>query len=146
MAAAHSMLSRARWHGVGIADLIRDQLAPYVPGANVTIQGPNVMLSAATTQALAMVIHELATNAAKVGALSRAGGRVTINWDAPPGDGAATFTVEWREIGGPTVGKPTKAGFGTSLIDELISHELGGTADLDFDRDGVCCRMAFPLG
>ena len=145
MAAAHSMLSKGRWHGVGVADLIRNQLAPYVTGANVTIQGPNVMLSAATTQALAMVVHELATNAAKFGALSRAGGRVTINWDAPPGDGAATFTVEWREIGGPVVAKPTTAGFGISLIGELISHELGGTADLAFDPDGVSCRMAFPL-
>jgi two-component sensor histidine kinase len=146
MAAAHSMLSKGRWHGVGITDLIRDQLAPYATEANVTIQGPNVMLSPATTQALAMVVHELATNAVKFGALSRSGGRVTINCDAPPGDGAATFTVEWREIGGPVVAKPTTAGFGTSLIGELISHELGGTADLAFDPDGVCCRMAFPLG
>jgi two-component sensor histidine kinase len=144
MAAAHSMLSKGRWHGVGIADLIRDQLAPHVIGTNVTIHGPNVILSAATTQALAMVVHELATNAVKFGALSRPGGRVTINWDAPPGDRAATFTVEWRETGGPPVAKPTQAGFGTSLITELISHELGGSADLAFDPDGVRCRIAFP--
>jgi two-component sensor histidine kinase len=146
MSAAHSLLSKGRWRGVGVSNLIRDQLAPYATGANVTIQGPNILLAAAATQALAMVVHELATNAVKFGALSRPGGRVTINWDAPQGDGAATFTVEWRETGGPPVAKPTEAGFGTSLIDELISHELGGTANLAFDPDGVCCRMAFPLG
>jgi two-component sensor histidine kinase len=147
MAAAHSMLSKERWHGVGIADLMRDQLAPYATEANVTFQGPNTTLTAASTQALAMVVHELATNAVKFGALSTPRGRVSVTWSAPSGgDGAADVKVEWREAGGPPVAKPTRAGFGTSLIDELISHELGGTTDLAFDLDGVCCRMAFPLG
>jgi PAS domain S-box-containing protein len=147
MSAAHSLLSKGRWHGVGIANLVRDQLAPYATGANVTIQGPNIMLAAAATQALAMVVHELATNAAKFGALSRPGGRVSISWDAPSGnDDAADLTVEWRETGGPPVTKPTEAGFGTSLIDELISHELGGTVNLAFDPRGVYCRMRLPLG
>jgi two-component sensor histidine kinase len=146
MSAAHSLLSKGRWQGVGVADLIRDQLAPYATGAaNVTIQGPNILLAAAATQALAMVVHELATNAVKFGALSRAGGRVSINWDAPPDDSAGALTVEWRETGGPPVVKPMQSGFGTSLIDELISHELGGTVDLSFDHGGVCCRMKLPL-
>src|SRR5215472_15912738 len=145
MSGAHSLLSKARWRGVGVADLIRGQLAPYATGTNVTIQGPNILLAAAATQALAMVVHELATNAVKFGALSRAGGRVSINWDAPPGDSVGALTVEWRETGGPPVAKPTQAGFGTSLIDELISHELGGTVDLAFDPGGVCCRMKLPL-
>src|SRR5262249_54065023 len=128
MAAAHSLLSRRRWVGVGIADLIRDQLAPYATGANVTTHGPNTVLNAASAQALAMVVHELTTNAAKFGALSTPRGRLFISWSEPSGgDGAADLTVEWRETGGPPVAKPTQAGFGTSLIDELISHELGGT-------------------
>jgi PAS domain S-box-containing protein len=147
MAAAHALLSKGRWHGVGIADLIRDQLAPYTTRRNVTIQGPDVMLAAATTQAVAMVVHELATNAVKFGALSRPGGRVSIDWGTPSGgDGAADLMVEWRETGGPPVSKPTQSGFGTSLIGELISHELGGTVNLAFDPDGVCCRMSLPLG
>jgi two-component sensor histidine kinase len=83
MAAAHSLLSESRWQGVGIADLIRDQLAPHATEANLMIDGPNIMLPAATTQALAMVVHELVTNAAKFGALSTAGGRVSISWRAP---------------------------------------------------------------
>jgi PAS domain S-box-containing protein len=147
MAAAHSMLSKGRWHGVGIADLIRDQLAPYATGANATIQGPNIMLAAATTQAVAMVIHELATNAVKFGALSAPGGRVSIDWSAPSGgNGAAGLTVEWRETSGPPVTKPTELGFGSSLIEELIAHELGGMVDLAFEPGGVCCRMKLPLG
>jgi len=147
MAAAHALLSKGRWQGVGIADLIRDQLAPYATGANATIQGPNIMLAAASTQALAMVVHELATNAVKFGALSTPSGRVSVGWDAPPGgEGAAHLTVEWREAGGPPVTKPTRSGFGTSLIDELIAHELGGMVDLAFEPDGVCCRMKLPLG
>jgi PAS domain S-box-containing protein len=146
MAAAHSMLSKGRWHGVGIADLIRDQLAPYATGANATIQGPNIMLAAATTQAVAMVIHELATNAVKFGALSAPGGRVSIGWSAPSGgNGSAGLTVEWRETSGPPVTKPTELGFGTNLIEELIAHELGGMVDLAFEPGGVCCRMKLPL-
>jgi PAS domain S-box-containing protein len=147
MAAAHTLLSRGRWQGVGIADLVREQLAPYVTGEKEAIQGPNVMLGAATTQALAMVVHELATNAAKFGALSTPGGRVFISWGVPSGgDGAADVTVEWRESGGPPVIKPTQLGFGTSLIEELIAHELGGAVDLAFDPGGVRCRMKLPLG
>jgi len=147
MAAAHTLLSRERWDGVGIADLLRDQLAPYATGANVAIQGPNLILTAASTQALAMVVHELATNAVKFGALSRRGGRVSIGWDAPSADDdTADLTIEWRETGGPPVVKPTQWGFGTSLIHELISHELGGAVDLAFDPNGVCCRMRLPLG
>jgi len=147
MSAAHSLLSKGRWQGVGIADLIRDQLAPYATGVNATIQGPNIILAAATTQALAMVVHELATNAVKFGALSAPGGRVSVGWGAPSGgDDAADLTVEWRETGGPPVAKPTRSGFGTSLIDELIAHELGGMVDLAFDPAGVCCRMKLPLG
>jgi two-component sensor histidine kinase len=147
MSTAHALLSKGRWTGVGIADLVRDQLAPYATGTNMTIRGPDVMLPAPTTQALAMVLHELATNAVKFGALSRLGGRVSIGWGASSGDdSAAALTVEWRETGGPPVSKPTHPGFGTSLIGELISHELGGTVALAFDPDGVCCRMSLPLG
>jgi PAS domain S-box-containing protein len=147
MAAAHTLLSQRCWDGVGIADLLRDQLAPYATGENVTIHGPNIILTAASTQALAMVVHELATNAVKFGALSARAGRVSIGWGAPSAHhDTADLVVEWRETGGPPVVKPTQCGFGTSLIHELISHELGGAVDLAFDPDGVCCRLGLPLG
>ena len=92
MAAAHSLLSQSRWHGVGLTDLVRDQLAPYATAANAQISGPNIMLSAAATQAVAMVLHELGTNAAKYGALSKPAGKVSVSWDKP------LQRERWRDV------------------------------------------------
>jgi PAS domain S-box-containing protein len=146
MAAAHSLLSQSRWHGVGLTDLVRQQLAPYATDANTSIRGPNIMLGAAATQAVAMVLHELATNAAKYGALSIPDGRVLVDWGRRSnGNEAASLMIEWSEIGGPPITTPAQSGFGISLIRELIPHELGGTVDLVFSTDSVCCKIEFPL-
>ena len=146
MAATHSLLSQSRWQGVGLADLVRHQLAPYVTDANTGISGPNIMLTAAATQAVAMVLHELATNAAKYGALATSGGRVSVIWDRrSSGNAADNLMIAWREIGGPPVAAPIQSGFGTDLIRNLIPHELGGIVDLTFASDGVFCKIEFPL-
>jgi PAS domain S-box-containing protein len=145
MAAAHSLLSQSRWYGVGLTDLIRHQLAPYTTDANTTICGPEVMLTSAETQAVAMVIHELVTNAAKHGALSNPNGRVSVSWDRTGTDAAAVLTIAWRELGGPSIAGPIQSGYGSSLIRDLIPHELGGTVDLIFASDGACCKIAIPL-
>jgi PAS domain S-box-containing protein len=144
MAAAHSLLSQTHWQGVGLTDLVRHQLAPYATDANTTISGPDVMLGSAETQAVAMVIHELVTNAAKYGALSTANGRVSVSWELRPGiDGG--LTIAWRELGAPSSAAPVQAGYGTSLIRELIPHELGGKVDLTFAPDGARCTLEIPL-
>jgi PAS domain S-box-containing protein len=146
MAAAHSLLSQSRWHGVGLTGLVRHQLAPYATDANMTISGPDVMLSAAATQAVAMVLHELVTNAAKYGALSTPDGRVSVSWNSTAeGRTAGTLTILWNETGGPPANSPARAGFGTSLIRDLIPHELEGTVDLCFPSEGVNCKIEFPL-
>jgi PAS domain S-box-containing protein len=146
MAAAHSLLSQTRWTGVGLNDLVRDQLAPYAMAANAKVSGPNIMLSAAATQAVAMVLHELITNAAKYGALSTSNGSVSVNWDKSSDErGATKVTIVWREHGGPPVAAPARTSFGSSLIRDLIPHELGGTVDLAFEPDGVSCRIEIPL-
>ena len=146
MAAAHSLLSQSRWRGVGLTDLVHHQLAPYATGANTTIKGPDLMLTAAATQAVAMVLHELVTNAAKYGALSTPDGRVSVSWDHRSNDDAsASLTVVWRELAGPPIASPIKSGFGTSLIRDLIPHELGGSVELAFQTDGMCCKIEFPL-
>jgi PAS domain S-box-containing protein len=146
MAAAHSLLSQSRWHGVGLTELVRHQLAPYTTAANTTVSGPDVMLSAAETQSVAMVIHELVTNAAKYGALSTPDGRVSVGWDRrTDGNGSSSLLVVWRERGGPPTTAPSRSGYGTSLIRDLIPHELGGTVDLAFAPDGVCCSIEIPL-
>ena len=94
-----------------------------------------------------MVLHELVTNAGKYGALSTSGGRVAVTWDRAPrnGDAAASVMIVWREIAELPIAAPTQPGFGTSLIRDLIPHELGGTVDLVFSSDGVCCNIEFPL-
>jgi two-component sensor histidine kinase len=144
MAAAHSLLSQNRWNAVDLSDLVRSQLAPYATEANASANGPNVTVTAATTPAVAMVLHELVTNAAKYGALSTPEGRVSVSWDTPS-EAAAGLTIEWHETDGPPVTKPASFGFGNNLIRELIPHELGGSVELAFNPGGVYCRMRIPL-
>jgi PAS domain S-box-containing protein len=146
IAAAHALLSQNRWSGVGVTDLIRHQLAPYTADANTTISGPDVTLTSAQTQAVAMVIHELATNAAKHGALSEADGKVSVSWDCTGADQAAILTMTWRELGGAPVTAPVQTGYGLSLIRDLVPHELGGTVDLTFPPGGARCKIEIPLG
>lgn len=146
MANAHSLLSQSRWSGVNLADLVHNQLAPYVTIANTTIHGLDVTLAPATTQAVAMALHELVTNAVKYGALSNPNGHVSVSWDRQDGeDGTARVRIEWQETGGPSVVSPANPGYGTSLIRELIPHELGGMVDLTFAPNGVRCKIDVPI-
>jgi PAS domain S-box-containing protein len=146
MADAHALLSQGRWRGVGLADLVYRQLAPYATSANTTIGGPDITLTAAATQAVAMVLQELVTNGVKYGALSTPQGRVSVSWDRrSDGDMAARLLIAWRESGGPPIVLQTQSGYGTSLIRDLIPHELGGTVDLVFASDGLRCNIEIPL-
>ena len=146
MVDAHTLLSQNHWDGVDLAELIRHQLAPNGTDANTMIGGPKVTLTVAAAQALAMVLHELVTNAAKYGALSTSDGRVSVTWDRPSSEGPAPkLTIIWREIAGPPIAAPVQSGFGASLIRDLIPHEIGGTVDLAFLADGACCKIEFPL-
>jgi PAS domain S-box-containing protein len=146
MAAAQSLLSQSRWQGVGLADLVRDQLAPYATDVNAKIEGSNIVLTAAATQSFAMVLHELVTNAAKYGALSAPDGQVSVSWERFSGEGEPPKLVMiWRETGGPLAAAPRESGFGTNLIRDLIPHELGGTVDLSFGAEGLCCTIEVPI-
>jgi two-component sensor histidine kinase len=104
MAAAHSLLSRNHWRDVSLADLIAQEVAPYAASGNAMVEGPTVYLTAATIQAMAMVLHELATNAAKYGALSTPQGQVSVRWHLlSDGEAPAKLRLEWHETGGPVV-------------------------------------------
>jgi two-component sensor histidine kinase len=95
---------------------------------------------------MAMVLHELVTNAAKYGALSVPTGRVSVNWERKSnGTAAANLVFVWREFGGPPTAAEVQSGYGTRLIRELVPHELGGTVDPEFAAEGVSCRIEFPL-
>jgi PAS domain S-box-containing protein len=146
MANTHALLSRGRWQGASVSDLAHCVLAPCLAGANAVVEGPEVVLSAEATQALAMAIHELVTNAAKYGALSAPEGRVSVRWECRRGgDRRRRLVLDWQEMGGPPVAPPSHHGYGTSVIRDLIPYELGGGVDLSFARDGVRCRLEIPL-
>jgi PAS domain S-box-containing protein len=143
LAATHELLSHNRWHGVSLEEIVRCELAPYATG-NAVIGGPRVTLRAEAAQAVAMVLHELATNAGKYGAFSNQGGRLSLRWRRLGNGKQGRLAIEWQELDGPTVLVPDQAGYGTSVIRELIPFELGGTADLEFAPDGLRCRLEIP--
>jgi len=146
MAAAHTLLSETGWHGADLAALVRKQLAPYATDANMTIAGTDTMLGAPATQAVAMVLHELVTNAVKYGALSVSDGRVSVSWERKLNTSATkNLILVWREAGGPPVTSKVQSGYGTDLIRNLIPHELGGAVDLVFAAEGVNCRIEVPI-
>jgi NO-binding membrane sensor protein with MHYT domain/two-component sensor histidine kinase len=145
MANTHSLLSRGRWKGVYLADLVRRELETCIGVCDATVEGPDVLLPEEVAQALAMVLHELVTNSAKYGALSTPHGRVYVHWECLSKGSSQSVTIRWREIGGPRVRAPTRRGYGTRVICELIPYELGGTVDLNYATDGVQCRIEFPL-
>jgi PAS domain S-box-containing protein len=146
MADAHALLSQSHWHGVGLADLVQRQLAPYATKTNIVISGPDITLTTVSTQALAMVLQELVTNAAKYGSLSTQHGKVSVHWDRRHStDGVSRVVIAWRETGGPSTKAPIPSGYGTSLIRNLIPHELGGIVNLEFAPDGLHCDIEIPL-
>jgi two-component sensor histidine kinase len=143
MAATHELLGARWWQGVSLTELVRRELAPYAARNNTELSGPEVVLRAEAGQAMAMVLHELATNAAKYGALSTKKGRVSIRWDRRL-NGPPSLVLEWQEIGGPPIIAPGNRSYGTTAICDLIPYEFGGTVDLVFAREGVRCRLELP--
>jgi PAS domain S-box-containing protein len=145
IAAAHALLRQNRWDGVSLADLMRQQLAPYTTDGNTAISGPEVTLTSAQTQPVATVVHELVTNAAKHGALSGPDGRVSVSWDLGA-DQAVILTITWHELGGSPVTAPVQSGYGLTLIRDLIPHELGGAVHLTSHPMARAAKLKFPLG
>jgi PAS domain S-box-containing protein len=142
MAGAHALLSRTRWQDVGLAHLVERELAPYATANNTTVEGPHVCLPVKEAEAVTAVLHELATNAAKYGALSTPQGRVTVRWRRLSNGGAPLrIRIEWREEGGPTIGTKAKPGYGTSIIRDLIPYALGGAVDLALHPIGLRCTI-----
>jgi two-component sensor histidine kinase/integral membrane sensor domain MASE1 len=146
MAATHELLSQRQWRGIPLAELIQRELSPYANANNTKLDGPEVTLTAEAGQAMAMVFHELVTNAAKHGALSARKGSVSVWWRwLPNGKEGDRLVIEWRETGGSAVEAPSKSGHGTSVIGELIPHELGGTVDFELMADGARCKFEIPV-
>jgi PAS domain S-box-containing protein len=143
LANAHALLSRSHWEGVELGELVRNELAPCMIDGSNLIEGPDIVLAAEATQPLSMVLHELATNATKYGALSTRRGRVSVSWERHPSSDHP-LTLEWRETGGPTIVAPGPSGYGSSVIRDLVPYELGGSVDYVLAPGGVRCRVEIP--
>ncbi len=144
LSATHDLLSQSNWSHAPIGDVIRSELAPYMEGneSHVEIDGPTVSLAPNDALSLGLAIHELATNAAKYGALSSGEGQITVTWRLLSPVLAEVF---WRERGGPPVTQPQKRGFGRDLIEKIVAGELKSEVDLRFEPDGVECRLHVPV-
>lgn len=140
LAYSHDLLVQHDWQGATLEELLRVQLAPFggVDGTKIVMQGPEVFLTPPTMQSLGLIMHELATNATKHGALSTPTGKVAIGWTRDPGDDG--IRLNWQEQGGPPVGKPNRKGFG-QVVFERIGASLDGAISVDFRPEGFVCDV-----
>ncbi|MGZ5985446.1 MAG: sensor histidine kinase [Caulobacteraceae bacterium] len=143
LARAHDVLTRESWNGAELTDIVAGAVAPHesTPGLRVRTHGPPVRLEPKAAVSLAMVLHELATNAVKYGALSTDDGWVRLDWTAVPAPGGLALQLNWAEHGGPPVEPPRRKGFGARLIAHSLAAEQG-SAQLIYAPEGLCCRMA----
>ncbi len=145
---AHEILTHTDSGHVGLVDLIRRQVGPYVAidGDQLVLDGDDISLAPDLAHALGLVLHELTTNAAKYGALSNQTGRIEITWrDVSDGD-APHVRLDWREIGGPAVITPKRRGFGSRLIETSLSHSIDGQAKVSYHQDGLHAVLHIPKG
>lgn len=133
MASAHTLLTATRWRGASVHHIAAAELGGLAPG-QTRWEGPEVFLTPRATNALALALHELATNAVKFGALSTDDGQVDVRWRL---DTEGGLVLEWAESGGPLPGSPTHEGFGATLLNKVTGRELGGEARLEFLATGV---------
>jgi len=136
------LFSGSRWAGASVADLVNEELRPYNSSDDdrISVAGPDAQLPAALGQAVAMAIHELATNAAKYGALSRETGRLEVRWQT---DADRTLHLTWRETGGPVARKPARSGFGIGAIDSMV-RTLNGAVSRHWKPEGLICELVLP--
>jgi len=142
LANVHTLFVESRWTGADLRNLAAQELAPYCPdgATRVSIDGPNLLLDPQSAQTIAMCIHELATNAAKYGALSVPEGHIQIEWSDT---GRERLIVRWAESGGPLVVPPTRHGFGTRVIEGLICAQKG-EIHFDWRGEGLACKIIMP--
>jgi two-component sensor histidine kinase len=144
LSTAHALLSESRWEGADLAGLVNEELAPYRrPEADkVVVSGPPVLLQPSIAQIIAVVLHELATNAAKYGALSTLAGSVALSWEVADD----TLVLRWNETGGPPIQPPRSLGYGTRVITASAEKQLGGSATFDWQPTGLRFVMSTTLG
>jgi two-component sensor histidine kinase len=143
LAANQDLLVKSEWKDVPVKEVIEAQLSPLgdILGSRVSVSGPDIDVTPAASQAFALAIHELATNALKYGALSVATGHINVSWSVQSGE----FQLTWTEREGPTVTPPERRGFGSTVISQLTKSALKGSSELEFGSDGVTWRLHCPV-
>ncbi|WP_339932171.1 HWE histidine kinase domain-containing protein [uncultured Brevundimonas sp.] len=139
----HDLLTRSHWEGAELRAILEHETEAYGP-QRVLFNGPALALTPATALSLGMIFHELATNAAKFGALSVIEGRVLIDWTVT-GTNTRTLNLTWRELNGPEVEPPSRRGFGSRLIERSVHHDLAGSIELRYPSEGFEATISIPL-
>ena len=142
LANVQRLFSVSRYTGASIKTIIEEELRPYAANdaKRVSIAGLDMRLPAALAQAIAVSVHELATNAAKYGSLSKPTGRININWQT---DEADNLLLHWTESGGPAIAEPTRIGFGVGAVDGVV-RTLSGKIKRQWKSEGLVCELSFP--
>jgi two-component sensor histidine kinase len=143
LANVHSLFVQSRWTGAEIRHLVKQELSPYSKDGETRTQidGPTVVLKPDMAQAIAIALHELATNAAKYGALSVSEGRVRVEWSSTAN---GQLVLCWIETGGPPVDPPTRQGFGTGVMQTIIRDRVKGEVRFDWHAHGLACEIILP--
>jgi two-component system CheB/CheR fusion protein len=145
MGVAHSLLTRAEWRGATLRDILKSELKHRAPtDTSVTIEGPDITIPPKEALALHMAVHELATNAAKYGALHTPEGRIEVRWTLEETSEQPLVRLQWTESDGPPVEEPTAEGFGTGMIESMVLYELGGEITRTFAPEGFRTTITFP--
>jgi PAS domain S-box-containing protein len=144
LANVHALFVKSRWNGAELSSLVVEELAPYLHDkeSRANIDGPQLLLETNNAQTIAITLHELATNAAKYGALSVVKGRVEVKWSLAADD---RLILTWTERGGPVVKKPTRQGFGTRVMERMIRDQHKGELSLDWRAEGLTCEIILPV-
>src|ERR1700751_5958393 len=137
LARAHTLLSDSRWRGADLGTLVGEELAPYRAGDKIQCGGADISLQPATAQGLALALHELATNAAKHGALSTPSGKISLEWALD----SDALILHWTENGGPQIAPPSARSFGLKVIRASIEQQLGGKVTFEWNKKGLRCSL-----
>lgn len=141
---SHDLLVKREWAGADLEDLVRGQLSPFLDNAasRLSVSGPQLVVRPSGAEDLGLILHELATNAMKYGALSVPGGKIAIDWDINTGEnGLLMFRMCWQERGGPAVVAPTRSGFGSTVIKDMLATTKKARICMDFNPSGLIWRL-----
>jgi two-component sensor histidine kinase len=143
---AHDSLSEDKWQSADVREIVEGIFDPYMEkdGKRLHATGPDIRVTPRSALMMSMVLHELATNAAKYGALSITTGEIFVNWEASAGSEGSILRLTWNEVGGPPVHLAERRGFGTQLIEESFAAQLGGSAKLELNPSGLFCTLTCP--